>query len=153
MIRPTVALYSRPNASPAFRLRSLYQRRADRSSRAASGWTRSLSVGFIGIDEPLSFVPRERGHTAAVCLGQSPCDPVLDGLEDDLRAAPLPSRLTGNSPAISARSSSGSFRSLFDHLAGRATRNDHSTQRGGPPQLAQGPPPHPENRIVPNASA
>src|ERR1022692_3496582 len=80
MIRPAVALYSRPNASPACRLRSLYQRRADRSSRAASGWTRSLSVGLIGVDEPLSFVPRQRRHAAAVCFGQSPRDAVLDGL-------------------------------------------------------------------------
>jgi hypothetical protein len=37
-------------------------------------------VGFIEVDEPLTFVPRHRRWAAAVYFGQSPRDPVFDGL-------------------------------------------------------------------------
>lgn len=79
--------------------------------------TRSLSVGFIGVDEPLSFVPRQRRHAATICFGQSPRDPVFDGLRG---------RPEGDTAAIQTHEQ------LTSDLAGRATHNDHSTQRGGP---------------------
>src|ERR1022692_1586657 len=69
--------------------------------------------------------------------------------EDGPSAAPLPSRLTSNSPAISARSSSGSFRASSIILRAAPLTTITLRSEGGPRNSHMDVPPHPKIESFP----